>query len=147
MKLPRTRNRWTERLLIDDAFDAYLEWRDESAEVWHACKRWNGAPAREARRKLWAHRTALERGEHAARVYARLAQRTSPGSPRSDGGPGGRIHERRLGARSTAQRSASHQRQPGSLKATRSPAGEPGAGNPRFDLLRFITDAREKPRR
>jgi hypothetical protein len=36
MQLPRTRNRWTERLLIDDAFDAYLEWRDESAEVWHA---------------------------------------------------------------------------------------------------------------
>jgi hypothetical protein len=23
MKLPRTRNSWTERLLIDDAFDAY----------------------------------------------------------------------------------------------------------------------------
>jgi hypothetical protein len=49
MKLPRTRNRWTERVLIDDAFDAYLDWRDESAEVWHAYKRWNGAPAREAR--------------------------------------------------------------------------------------------------
>lgn len=65
---PRTRNRWTERLLIDDAFDAYLEWRDESAEVWHAYKRWNGAPAREARRKFWAYRAALEREEHAARV-------------------------------------------------------------------------------
>jgi hypothetical protein len=25
MKLPRTRNRWMERLLIDDGFDAYLE--------------------------------------------------------------------------------------------------------------------------
>ena len=35
MKLPRTRNRWMERLLIDDAFDAHLEWRDESAEVCH----------------------------------------------------------------------------------------------------------------
>lgn len=49
MKLPRTGNRSTERVLIDDAFDAYLEWRDESAEVWHAYRRWNGAPAREAR--------------------------------------------------------------------------------------------------
>jgi hypothetical protein len=39
MKLFRTRNSWTERLLIDDAFDAYLEWRDESAEVWHARRR------------------------------------------------------------------------------------------------------------
>jgi hypothetical protein len=72
MKLPRTRNRGTERLLIDDAFDAYLEWRDESAEVWHAYKRWNGAPAREPRRKFWAYRAALEREEHAARVYRRL---------------------------------------------------------------------------
>jgi hypothetical protein len=72
---PRTRNRWTERLLIDDAFDAYLEWRDESAEVWHAYKRWNGAPAREARRKFWAYRAALEREEHAARVYGRLVSR------------------------------------------------------------------------
>ena len=72
MKLPRTRNRSTDRLLIDDAFDAYLEWREESAEVWHAYKRWSGAPAREARRKFWAYRAALEREEHAARVYGRL---------------------------------------------------------------------------
>src|SRR5918999_91462 len=75
MKLPRTRNRWTERLLIDDAFGAYLEWRDESAEVWHAYKRWKGAPACEARRKFWASRAALEREEHAARIYGRLASR------------------------------------------------------------------------
>ena len=75
MKLPRTRNSWAERLLIDDAFDAYLEWRDESAEVWHAYQRWNGAPAREARRKFWAYRAALEREEHAACVYGRLVSR------------------------------------------------------------------------
>jgi hypothetical protein len=72
MKLPRTRNSSTDRLLIDDAFDAYLDWREESAEVWHAYKRWNGAPAPEARRKFWAYRAALEREEHAARVYGRL---------------------------------------------------------------------------
>ena len=30
MKLPRTRNRSTERPLIDDAFDAYLDWREAS---------------------------------------------------------------------------------------------------------------------
>jgi hypothetical protein len=75
MRLARTRNSWTERLLIDDAFVAYLEWRDESAEVWHAYKRWNGAPAREARRKFWAYGAALEREEHAARVYGRLVSR------------------------------------------------------------------------
>ncbi len=75
MKLPRTRNRWTERPLIDDAFDAYLEWRDEAAEVWHAYKRWNGAPARDAGWEFWAYHAALEREEHAARVYGRLVSR------------------------------------------------------------------------
>lgn len=75
MKLPRTRDDRTERPLIDDAFDAYLDWRDESAEVWNAYERWNGAPAREARRRFWAYRAALEREEHAARVYGRLASR------------------------------------------------------------------------
>jgi hypothetical protein len=49
MKPPRNRHRWIERLLIDDAFDADLEWRDESAEARHPYRRWNGAPAREAR--------------------------------------------------------------------------------------------------
>src|SRR3954453_21796750 len=72
MKLARTRDSWTKRPLVDDAFDAYLEWRDESAEVWHAYRRWNGAPAREARRKFWAYCAAIEREEHAARVYGRL---------------------------------------------------------------------------
>jgi hypothetical protein len=75
MQLPRTRNRWAERPLIDDAFDAYLEWQDEAAEVWHAYKRWNGAPAREARWEFWAYHAALEREEHAARVYGRLVTR------------------------------------------------------------------------
>ena len=32
--------------MVDDGFDAYLDWRDESAEVWHAYKRC--APTREA---------------------------------------------------------------------------------------------------
>ena len=80
MKLPRTRNSWAERPLIDDAFDAYLEWRDESAEVWHAYRRWSGAPAREACTKFWAYRAALEREEHAARVYGRLLSQLEAGA-------------------------------------------------------------------
>jgi hypothetical protein len=39
MKLLRTSSSWTERRLIDDAFDSCLEWRLESAEAWHAYKR------------------------------------------------------------------------------------------------------------
>ena len=72
MKLSRIANRSTQRALVDEAFDAYLQWREESAEVWHAYKRWKGASAREARRTFWAYRAALEREEHAARVYGRL---------------------------------------------------------------------------
>jgi broad specificity phosphatase PhoE len=79
MRLPPTRNGWTEHLLIDEAFDAYLDWRDGSAEVWHAYKRWNGAPARDARRRFWAYRAALEREEHAARVYVLLVARLQAG--------------------------------------------------------------------
>lgn len=75
MKLPRTRNSWTERPLIDDAFDAYLEWMDEAAGVWHAYKRWNGAPARDASWEFVAYHAALEREEHAARVYGTLVSR------------------------------------------------------------------------
>jgi hypothetical protein len=80
MELPPTGNDWTDRPLIDDAFDAYLEWRDASAEVWHAYQRWNGAPAREAARKFWAYRAALYREEHAARVYGRLVSRLEAGT-------------------------------------------------------------------
>ena len=43
--------------------------------MWHAYKRWNGAPAREARWEFWAYHAALEREEHAARVYGRLVSR------------------------------------------------------------------------
>jgi hypothetical protein len=81
MKLPRTRNRWMERPLIDDAFDAYLEWRDESAEVWHAYKRWNGAPAREARRNFWAY---------APRSSARNSRTRLRGAREPVGGDGSR---------------------------------------------------------
>ena len=70
-----------ERLLNDAAFDAYLDWREESAEVWHAYKRWTGAPAREARRTFWAYRAALEREEQAARVYWRLVSRLEARTP------------------------------------------------------------------
>jgi hypothetical protein len=72
MKLSRIGNGRTQRLLLEEAFDAYLQWRDESAEVWDAYTRWKGAPAREARRTFWAYRAALAREEHAARVYGAL---------------------------------------------------------------------------
>jgi hypothetical protein len=64
-----------DRRLIDEAFEAYLTWRNESAEVWHAYRRWRSAPPREARRTFWAYSAALEREEHAALLYGRLVGR------------------------------------------------------------------------
>ena len=95
MKLPELATAGTERPLIDDAFDAYLEWRDECAEVWHAYKRWNGAPAPEARGKFWAYRAALEREEHAARVYGLHVARLQAG-PRERADTRRRSHLRPL---------------------------------------------------
>lgn len=67
-----------DRQLIDEAFDAYLGWRNESAEVWHAYRRWRSASRREARTTFWAYSAALEREEHAALLYGRLLARALP---------------------------------------------------------------------
>jgi hypothetical protein len=64
--------------LTDEAFDAYLQWRGECAEVWHAYRRWGSAPAREASMTFWDYRAALQREEHAARLYGRLLSRVLP---------------------------------------------------------------------
>lgn len=65
----------TDKPLIDEAFDAYLEWRDACAAVRHAYGRWSSAEACDARATFCAYRTALEREEHAARRYQRLMSR------------------------------------------------------------------------
>jgi hypothetical protein len=82
MKSTHIGDRWIERQLIDDAFDAYLQWRDESARVWHSYRQWVGAPAREARASFWAYRAALDREEHAACVYGRILSRLEAGASR-----------------------------------------------------------------
>jgi hypothetical protein len=67
--------------LIDAAFDAYLEWREECASVWDAYGCWRGADTREARATFWAYRAALEREEEAARNYALLVGQIRAAAP------------------------------------------------------------------
>jgi hypothetical protein len=67
--------------LIDTAFEAYLDWREESACVWDAYACWHGAGAREARAAFWAYRAALEREEQAARNYALLVAQIRAAAP------------------------------------------------------------------
>jgi hypothetical protein len=62
-------------LLIDETVDAYVDWREESALVWDAYKRWEWAPAGDARLAFAAYCAAVEREERASNVYADLAMR------------------------------------------------------------------------
>jgi hypothetical protein len=71
--------------LVDTAFEAYLEWREECESVWHAYGCWRGAETRESEATFWAYRAALEREEQAARSYALLVARiTAAASARVD---------------------------------------------------------------
>ena len=57
---------------VDEAIHAYLDWQEESAEVWEACARWECAEKGDASFAFSAYRAALDREEHASRVYAAL---------------------------------------------------------------------------
>jgi hypothetical protein len=60
------------RELVDEALNAYLDWREERAHVWDAYARWESAEHGDASFAFSAYRAALDREEHASRVYAAL---------------------------------------------------------------------------
>jgi hypothetical protein len=60
--------------LIGAVMDAYIEWREESAEVTAAYRTWNNAPAHERALSHDNYVTALDREELAANVYMRLIE-------------------------------------------------------------------------
>ena len=61
-----------DKRLIDDVFDAYIDWREDSAEVWEAYERWIAACRDKAGRAFSAYQDALDREERASQVYAGL---------------------------------------------------------------------------
>jgi hypothetical protein len=61
--------------IVDEAVIAYVEWRAECLEVWNAYGWWASAPLEDVRRAHAAYRTALDREEAAAKVYAGLMKR------------------------------------------------------------------------
>ena len=63
--------------LLDEAVDAYVDWRDESAEVWDAYERWRRAPAADAAFAFSAYCAAVDREERASHVYADLMTRAA----------------------------------------------------------------------
>jgi hypothetical protein len=60
--------------LIDAVMDAYIEWREESAEVAATYRTWNEAPAYERTLSYDNYLAALDREELAANVYMRLIE-------------------------------------------------------------------------
>ena len=63
--------------LVDEAIDAYVDWREERASVWDAYARWTSAHVADSPLAFSAYRAALDREERAAHVYAELMTRVS----------------------------------------------------------------------
>lgn len=68
-----------DKQLVDEAIDAYVDWREESAGVWHAYERWARAPKIDATGAFSAYRAALDREECASHAYADLLARITAG--------------------------------------------------------------------
>jgi hypothetical protein len=65
----------TPDIVTDDAMDAYVEWRQESAEVDSAYRRWSIAPPTDTALAFAAYVAALDREEQASIWFAQLVRR------------------------------------------------------------------------
>ena len=74
-------NELIDKRLVDEAVDAYVDWREERSSVWDAYARWTGAPVPDSLLAFSAYRAALDREERAAHVYAELMTRVSVAAP------------------------------------------------------------------
>jgi hypothetical protein len=63
--------------LVDDAIDAYVDWREECRFVWDAYRRWSSACRADAALAFAAYAAALDREERAAAAYARRLRRVA----------------------------------------------------------------------
>jgi hypothetical protein len=61
--------------MIDEAMDAYVEWREECIRVWDADRLWLSAERADAALAFRAYVAALDREERASEVYADLISR------------------------------------------------------------------------
>ena len=61
-----------DKQLVDEAIEAYVDWREDCAEVWDAYERWARAPKTDAAGAFSAYRAALDREECASHAYADL---------------------------------------------------------------------------
>jgi len=64
--------------MIDEAMDAYVEWREECIRVRDAYQLWLSAARADAQLAFPAYVAALDREERASEVYAGLIMRLYP---------------------------------------------------------------------
>jgi hypothetical protein len=62
------------RTAVDQAMDAYLDWREECISVRDSYGRWAAAEGTDAALAFSAHAAALDREERASEVYAVLIE-------------------------------------------------------------------------
>ena len=68
-----------DKQLADEAIEAYVDWREQCADVWDAYERWARAPKIDAAGAFSAYRAALDREERASHAYADLLARLAAG--------------------------------------------------------------------
>ena len=61
-----------EKRLVDEAMDAYVDWREACVAVSDTYRRWTQACSADAGLAFGGYRAALDREERASRVYASL---------------------------------------------------------------------------
>src|SRR3954470_21117720 len=67
--------------VLEATIGAYVDWREERAMVWDTYNRWTSAPLADGPVAFRDYRTALDREERAARVYADLMARIAVEGP------------------------------------------------------------------
>lgn len=80
---PLTGRRNRQAVLVDAAIDSYVDWREESAEVRQAYRRWSDASRQDRRVAFAAYAAALDREALASDLYAAVIERVrrSAGRP------------------------------------------------------------------
>jgi hypothetical protein len=63
------------RRMVDQAMDAYVDWREECHRVWEAYERWLDAARPDTAFAFVAYVAALDREQRAAEVYAEFINR------------------------------------------------------------------------
>jgi hypothetical protein len=64
--------------MVDEALDAYVDWREECIRVWDAYDHWLSASRVDAPFAFPAYVAALDREERASEVYAGVISRLDP---------------------------------------------------------------------